>query len=62
MTAECVLGWLLGIPLVYLEVYDRIDSPSLTWRLLRPFLDVTLLQWPEQKEFAPAGLVVGRVR
>lgn len=56
------LGWFLGIPLVYLEVYDRVDRPSLTWRLLRPFLSVTLLQWPEQTDFAPEGVVVGRVR
>lgn len=57
-----IIGWLSAIPLVYLEVYDRIDRPSLTWRLLRPLLSVTLLQWPEQTEFAPAGIVVGRVR
>ena len=31
-----VVGRLLGIPTVYLEVYDRIDSPTLTGRLCRP--------------------------
>ena len=55
-------GWVLGIPLVYLEVYDRIDTPTLTWRLLRPFLSLTMLQWPDQLKFAPEGIVVGRVR
>ena len=55
-------GWVLGIPLVYLEVYDRIESPTLTWRLLRPLLSLTMLQWTDQIKFAPEGVVVGRVR
>jgi hypothetical protein len=39
----------LGIPTVYLEVYDRIDSRTLTGRLCRPFADLFCVQWAEQK-------------
>ena len=54
-----VLGWLRGIPTVYLEVYDRIDSPTLTGRLCRPFARLFLVQWEEQRRFYPGSVVVG---
>jgi UDP-N-acetylglucosamine:LPS N-acetylglucosamine transferase len=54
-----VLGWLRGIPTVYLEVYDRIDSPTLTGRLCRPFARLFLVQWEEQRSFYPGAVVVG---
>lgn len=38
-----------GIPTVYIEVYDRIDSPTLTARLCRPFTNAMLVQWEEQR-------------
>jgi UDP-N-acetylglucosamine:LPS N-acetylglucosamine transferase len=54
-----VLGWLRGIPTVYLEVYDRIDSPTLTGRLCRPMTRLFLVQWEEQRKFYPGSIVVG---
>jgi UDP-N-acetylglucosamine:LPS N-acetylglucosamine transferase len=54
-----VLGWLRGIPTVYLEVYDRIDSPTLTGRLCRPFTRLFCVQWEEQRKFYPGSVVVG---
>lgn len=54
-----VLGWVRGIPTVYLEVYDRIDSPTLTGRLCRPFARLFLVQWEEQRTFYPGAVVVG---
>jgi UDP-N-acetylglucosamine:LPS N-acetylglucosamine transferase len=36
-------GAVLGIPLVYVEVPDRIDAPSLTTRLVRPLVDRLVL-------------------
>jgi UDP-N-acetylglucosamine:LPS N-acetylglucosamine transferase len=54
-----VLGWLRGIPTVYLEVYDRIDSPTLTGRLCRPFARLFCVQWEEQRELYPGSVVVG---
>lgn len=46
---------------VYLEVFDRIDSATLTGRLCYPLSDLFLLQWPEQKRLYPRGLLVGRI-
>jgi UDP-N-acetylglucosamine:LPS N-acetylglucosamine transferase len=56
-----VMGRLFRIPTVYLEVYDRIDSATLTGRLCQPLSDLFLLQWEEQRGMYPRGLVVGRV-
>jgi UDP-N-acetylglucosamine:LPS N-acetylglucosamine transferase len=52
---------LLRIDTVYMEVYDRIDSPTLTGRLCYPLSDLFLLQWDEQRRFYPRGSVIGRL-
>ncbi len=54
-----VLGRLKGIPTVYLEVYDRIDSRTLTGRLVRPFTTEFCVQWPEQQRINPGSVLVG---
>lgn len=54
-------GRALGIRLVFMEVIDRIEGPSLTGRLVAPWADAVLLQWEEQRRFYPRGVVVGPV-
>lgn len=54
-----VLARLLRIPTVYIEVYDRLDSTTLTARLCRPFTTLVLAQWPEQRELLPNAILVG---
>ena len=56
-----VVARLRGIPTVYLEVYDRLDSPTLTGRLCRPFTDRMLVQWDEQARLYRGAEVVGVV-
>jgi UDP-N-acetylglucosamine:LPS N-acetylglucosamine transferase len=56
-----VLGRLAGIPTVYIEVYDRIDTPTLTARLCRPFASALLVQWEEQTRLYRGATVVGRL-
>lgn len=56
-----VLARMLGISTIYLEVYDRIDTPTLTARLCRPFTDRMLVQWPEQQRLYAGAQVVGCV-
>ena len=56
-----VLARLLRIKTVYVEVYDRIDLPTLTGRLCYPFSDLFLLQWEEQRRFYPKGQLIGRL-
>lgn len=54
-----VIGKVKGIPTVYLEVYDRIDSRTLTGRLVRPFTTRFCVQWPEQQRLNPGSVLVG---
>ncbi len=54
-----VIGRNKQIPTVYLEVYDRVDSRTLTGRLCRPFADLFLVQWPEQQVLYPNSRLVG---
>lgn len=56
-----VVGRALRIPCAYLEVYDRVDSRTLTGRLCRPLSDLFLLQWESQREVYGSGTVVGPV-
>ncbi len=49
----------LRIKTVYIEVYDRIDLPTLTGRLCYPLTNLFLLQWEEQKRLYPRGEMIG---
>jgi UDP-N-acetylglucosamine:LPS N-acetylglucosamine transferase len=53
------IGRLLGIPSVFIEVIDRIERPTLTGRLVKPVASSILVQWPEQLEAYPNGVLVG---
>ncbi len=54
-----LVGRALGVPTVYMEVYDRISRPTLTGRLCYPLAGLFLLQWPEQAASYPRGEVIG---
>ncbi len=56
-----VLGRLFGARLVYLEVYDRIDTPTLSGRVCHRFAHLFALQWEEQRRFYRRGVLVGPV-
>ena len=49
----------MGIPTVYLEVYDRIDSQTLTGKLCRPLASMFCVQWPEQQELYAGSNLTG---
>jgi UDP-N-acetylglucosamine:LPS N-acetylglucosamine transferase len=56
-----VLARALSLPTVYLEVYDRIDTRTLTARLCRPFTTLFCVQWDEQHQLYEESEVVGTV-
>lgn len=53
------LGKLFGSKIVYIEVYDRIDKPTITGKLVYPIADLFILQWEEQRKFYPKGELLG---
>ena len=44
-----LIGKLLGAKTVYIEVFDRVDTPTLTGRLVRRMTDLFVVQWPEME-------------
>jgi UDP-N-acetylglucosamine:LPS N-acetylglucosamine transferase len=50
---------ILGIRTVYVEVYDRIDSRTLTGRLCAPLADGFCVQWEEQRARYPRAELIG---
>lgn len=55
------MGRLLGARTAYLEVYDRIDSSTMTGRLVRRITDLMLVQWSEQASLYPGARVMGTI-
>jgi len=56
-----LIGKIFRAKLIYIEVFDRIDIPTLTGRLVYHFCDEFILQWEEQKKFYPRGKVFGQI-
>jgi UDP-N-acetylglucosamine:LPS N-acetylglucosamine transferase len=56
-----LVGRLFGARAIYIEVYDRIDLPTLTGKLCYPLSNLFLLQWEQQKRFYRRGVVIGRL-
>ena len=54
-----LLAKLLGIATVYIEVIDRIETRTLTGRLLYPIADLICVQWAEQVRLYPRAVEVG---
>lgn len=53
------VGKIYGCRLVYIEVYDRIDSPTVTGRVVYPICDEFIVQWEEQLKFYPKAKLLG---
>lgn len=56
-----VLARRMGVLTAYIEVYDRIDTATLTGRLCRPFTDVMAVQWEEQLGLYRDAHLVGQL-
>lgn len=44
------IGKLFGAKLVYIEVFDRIDKPTMTGKIVYPITDKFIVQWEEMKK------------
>ncbi len=55
------LGKLFGKKLIYIEVFDRINKPTLTGKLVYPVADEFIVQWEEQKEVYPKASNLGSI-
>lgn len=55
------IGKLLRANLIYIEVFDRIDKPTLTGRIVYPITDKFIVQWNEQKKVYPKAINLGSI-
>lgn len=55
------LGKLMGANLIYIEVFDRIDKPTLTGKLVYPITDRFVVQWDEMKKVYPKAINFGSI-
>ena len=55
------LARLSGAKVVYVESFTRVDSISLSCRLIRPFCDRVYVQWPEATGLVRGARYVGNV-
>ena len=72
--ADCVIttGALIGYPvalagkllrkkIIYIESFARVDSASLTGRLMYPIADLFIVQWEEGLKFFPKAVYCGGI-
>lgn len=55
------VGRLVGARVVYVESFTRIDTPSLSCRLIAPFADRVYVQWPELAPAVPGSRYAGNL-
>jgi UDP-N-acetylglucosamine:LPS N-acetylglucosamine transferase len=55
------LSRLYGTRVVYVESFTRIDSVSLSCRLISPFTERVYVQWPEALQLVRHARYVGNV-
>lgn len=55
------LGKLFGAKLVYIEVFDRIDKPTVTGKMVYPITDKFIVEWEEMKKVYPKAINLGSI-
>lgn len=53
------IGKMMGAKVVYIEVFDRIDKPTMTGKMVYPIVDKFVVQWEEQKKVYPKAVNLG---
>ena len=55
------LGKLRGAKTIYIEVFDRIDAPTLTGKLVHPVTDKFVVQWEEMEQVYSKAVNLGSI-
>lgn len=55
------IGKILGSKLIYIEVFDRVDAPTITGKLIYPIADKFIVQWEEMKRVYPKAINLGSI-
>lgn len=55
------IGKLFGAKTIYIEVFDRIDKPTMTGKMVYPITDKFIVQWEEQTKVYPKAINLGSI-
>lgn len=55
------LGKLFGAKLIYIEVFDRIDKPTMSGKMVYPITDRFIVEWEEMKKVYPKAINLGSI-
>ncbi|MGN0334348.1 MAG: PssD/Cps14F family polysaccharide biosynthesis glycosyltransferase [Lachnospiraceae bacterium] len=55
------LGKLFGAKLIYIEVFDRVNTSTMTGRLVYPITDKFIVEWEEMKQVYPKAINLGSI-
>lgn len=55
------IGKILGIKTIFVEVFDRFNSPTVTGKLVYPITDKFVVQWEEMLEVYPKAIYLGGI-
>lgn len=53
--------FLFGAKVVYIEVFDRIDKPTISGKLVHPIADMFIVEWEEMKQVYPKAINLGSI-
>lgn len=54
-----LLARAMRVKTVYIEVFDRVSSKTVTGRICKPLSSLFLVQWPEQRDLYPGSILIG---
>ena len=55
------LGKLFGAKTMYIEIFDRINKPTLTGKMVYPVTDKFIVEWEEMKQVYPKAVNLGSI-
>jgi beta-1,4-N-acetylglucosaminyltransferase len=55
------VGKHMGIKTIYIEIFDRINKPTMTGRLVYPVTDRFIVEWEEMKKVYPKAENLGSI-
>lgn len=55
------VGKIYGAKTIYIEVFDRIDAPTITGKLCYLVADAYIVQWEEMKKIYPKAVNLGSI-
>lgn len=55
------IGKILGAKTIYIEVFDRMDKPTMTGKIVYPITDKFIVEWEEMKKIYPKAINLGSI-